>query len=177
MRGHILAGTFAEYYREKREELAISDNTHPPSPKIKPPAPVVRVPSLGDYEIQKHPAGFFSIRQKSSGEVMHSVSEPTEEANRLYIEQSNLKDRLTRGPIVVWDVGLGAGANAMAALRCFESVENAEPLHLVSFERDLDPLRLSLKFAKRFPHLHHTAPQAVLKKGIWESPCGRIRWD
>ena len=44
--------------------------------------------------------GFSSIRQMSSGEVMHSVSAPSDEANKLYVEQSFLASRLLkrRGP-------------------------------------------------------------------------------
>jgi hypothetical protein len=34
----------------------------------------------------------------SSGEVMHSVSNPAEEANALYIEQSRLAERLLVNP-------------------------------------------------------------------------------
>jgi len=65
--------------------------------------------------------------QISSGEIMHSVNPPAEEANRLYVEQSGLAQRLLKisqanndDDLVVWDVGLGAASNAMAAVRCFE---------------------------------------------------------
>ena len=52
---------------------------------------------------------------------------PMEEARSLYIEQSNLAQRVrllrreaVQEPLVIWDVGLGAAANAMAAIHCYE---------------------------------------------------------
>ncbi len=119
---------------------------------------------------------------------MHSVSAPEDEANRLYIDQSRLAARLRRRhgddehPLVVWDVGLGAASNAMAALHCAERLLAADgpaaqrPLHLISFERDLDPLTLAARNAPRFPHLRHGAPQALLKHGHWTHPTGLITW-
>src|SRR5205807_5501832 len=80
--------------------------------------------TLGNYEVHTAWEGFASIRQISSGEIMHSRTPPMEEAQRLYIEQSNLAERLrlseSDAPLVIWDVGLGAAANAMAAILCYE---------------------------------------------------------
>ena len=39
---------------------------------------------------------------------------PIEEARDVYVEQSDLASRLRAGPVVLWDVGLGAAANALA---------------------------------------------------------------
>src|SRR5947208_12117921 len=86
----------------------------------------------GDYEVHRAPGGFASIRQISSGEIMHSRTPPMVEAHRLYIEQSDLAERLrvppkksgvpeSATPLVIWDVGLGAAANAMAAILCYET--------------------------------------------------------
>ncbi|MEO6567489.1 MAG: tRNA guanosine(34) transglycosylase Tgt, partial [Opitutaceae bacterium] len=182
MRESILQGAFLPFYERMRGELARTDGENPAvHPK---PAQVFRYPRLGDYEIHPAPGGFNSVRQISSGEVMHSVNRPEEEANRLYVEQSCLATRLVvfrpastngvvrsgaeRAPsfatppaalvtdggspadeLVIWDVGLGAATNAMAVLRCFErcQAEQGEGalrrLRLVSFECDLDPLRLA----------------------------------
>ena len=186
MRAHILRGEFSAYYERQRLELVRGDEANPP---IHPaPARVQRPPQLGDYEIQISPQGFSSIRQLSSGEVMHSVSAPEDEANRLYVEQSRLTVRLRRRhandeqPLVVWDVGLGAASNAMAAIHCAEqelaavSPSELRPLHLVSFERDLDPLTLAARHAGRFPHLRHGAPHDLLRNGLWRHASGLIDW-
>jgi queuine tRNA-ribosyltransferase len=168
MRAAILNGDFLTYYERQRIELIRDDEANPP---VHPaPARVKRTPQLGDYEVHTSHLGFNSIRQRSSGEVMHSVSAPADEANRLYIEQSHFVSRLRRRhesddqPLVIWDVGLGAASNAMAAIHCAERELAAagpsalRPLHLISFERDLDPLTLAARHAPRFPHLRHGAP-------------------
>lgn len=186
IRAAIFRGDFPAYYERQRGELVRDDEANPP---VHPaPARVRRPPQLGDYTLQTSPQGFSSIRQISSGEVMHSVSAPEEEANRLYIEQSRLAIRLRRtqpdedSPLVIWDVGLGAASNAMAAVRCAErefggqSATMIRPLHLISFERDLDPLRLAARYASHFPHLRHGAPQALLTAGHWSDPTGQIEW-
>jgi queuine tRNA-ribosyltransferase len=186
MRDSILRDDFLSYYEKKRIELVRSDEENPSRPPRKSqPAQPAR---LGDYEIHRSAQGFSSVRQISSGEVMHSVNAPSEEANKLYIEQSFLAARLLKrqGPsdeLVIWDVGLGAAFNAMAAIRCFDScyAESGEntvrPLRLMSFDRDLDPLTLAIKYPGRFPHLRHAAPAKILANGAWEHASGLLRWE
>lgn len=187
IRASILDGTFASYYERQRVALVREDQANP---SVRPaPAKSQVVPRRGDYEILTAPQGFSSIRQVSSGEVMHSVSAPEDEANRLYIEQSNLGQRLRRRspddvqPLVVWDVGLGAASNAMAAVHRVEREITAtgpdalRPLHLISFERDLDPLILAARHASHFPHLRHGAPHGLLNKGRWGHASGLIDWQ
>ncbi|MEO6243950.1 MAG: tRNA guanosine(34) transglycosylase Tgt, partial [Opitutaceae bacterium] len=186
MREAILAGTFLDFYERMRPELARTDSENP---SVKPkPAKAFHFPRFGDYEIHRSPEGFNSVRQISSGEVMHSVNHPEDEANRLYVEQSALAVRLSAGDatadeLVVWDVGLGAASNAMAVLRCFErclvqeSGGTLRPLRLVSFERDLDPLRLAAGHAGYFPHVRHGAPKTILAQGHWAHESGGMRWE
>ena len=177
IRAAILEGRFARFYEEQREILSRSDNTELCAP---PPAPV-REPRLGDYEIRSSPEGFCSVRQRSSGEVMHSVSNPCEEARHLYVEQPELARLLGESreePLVIWDVGLGAATNAMAVLQCYSAhAETARPVKLVSFEIDLDALRLAVKHSGRFPHLHHPAPAVLLRRGTWTGFAGRFEWE
>jgi queuine tRNA-ribosyltransferase len=104
-----------------------------------------------------------------------------EEAKSLYVDQSALAERL-RLPdgvapedapeLVIWDVGLGAAANAMAAVQCYEAAAAEGPvrrLKLISFENDLDSLRLALTHKSHFPYLRHSGPDAVLARGQWTS--------
>ncbi|MSU51023.1 MAG: tRNA guanosine(34) transglycosylase Tgt [Opitutus sp.] len=186
MRAQILLGEFAAFYERQRFELGRVDEANP---AVRPaPARAWRPPQLGDYEVQVSPEGFSSIRQISSGEVMHSVSAPEDEANRLYVDQSRLAARLRRReandeqPLVIWDVGLGAASNAMAAIHraeCELGIAGPaafRPLHIVSFERDLDSLTLAAQNAPRFPHLRHGAPYGLLKNGHWRHASGTIDW-
>ena len=107
-------------------QLEERDLDNPSSPPRARPA---RTPALGEYEVHVAREGFASIRHVASGEVMHARTPPMEEAESLYVDQSGLAERLQLGPaenasdappLVLWDVGLGAGANAMAAIRCYE---------------------------------------------------------
>ena len=120
IRESILAGGFADFYREKRAVLQESDREYP----MRHPKPARQKSlSLGKYEVHIAHEGFASIRQISSGEIMHSRTPPMEEAHSLYVEQSALQGArapASADPLVVWDVGLGAAANAMAAIHCYE---------------------------------------------------------
>jgi len=132
-------------------------------------------PTMGDYQIHTAREGFASLLHKPSGEIMHSRTDPMEEALNLYVGQSDLDLRLksSGGPLVLWDVGLGGAANAMAAIYCYEELARGgpvRPLHMVSFENDLDSLALALAHADRFPYLRHEGPAAILAEGKWHSP-------
>jgi len=170
IRHSILLDAFLPLYHEKRALLHEDDLDNPvlvQAPKK------VRRQVLGNYEIHTSWEGFASIRHIHSGEIMHSRTPPMDEAKRLYIDQSRLAERLGEpgeGPLVIWDVGLGAAANAMAAIACYEQQEApARDLHIVSFENDLDSLRLAFKNNDQFPYLRHSAPAAILKSGAWQS--------
>jgi queuine tRNA-ribosyltransferase len=185
MREAICRNQFVEFYESQRVELARNDDAHPSRP-TKHRRRTVAPARLGDYEVHTSIDGCSSVRQISSGEIMHSVNRPSDEANKLYVEQSCLASRLVRGPAwdgecVIWDVGLGAAFNAMATLRCFESLwreanHDLRPTLLLSFESDLDSLRLALKDPRRFPHLRHGAPHDLLKGGAWSHASGLLRW-
>ena len=101
MRESILANQFLKYYERKRIELVRTDEENPSTPFRAPVLPravkrLERLKSLGDFDVHVSPRGFASIRQKSSGEIMHSVNPPAEEAQALYVEPSRLQDRLTQ---------------------------------------------------------------------------------
>jgi len=170
IRASILSDTFLALYREKRATLHEDDLDNPVL--VQKPKKAKRQ-ALGNYEIHTAWEGFSSIRHIHSGEIMHSRTPPMEEARRLYVEQSRLAERLREqeaGPLVIWDVGLGAGANAMAAVACHESGEKpVRGLHIVSFENDLDSLRLAFRNNDQFRYLRHSAPSAILKEGAWRS--------
>ena len=171
IRASILAGEFANFYREKRSVLAESDREYP----VRPPRRARQKPaSLGNYEVHIAHEGFASIRHVS-GEIMHMRTPPMEEARSLYVEQSALAERISLAsaePLVIWDVGLGAAANAMAAIQCHEEVAKRGPvraMQIISFENDLDSLRLALRHDDKFPYLRHGGPVGILRDGKWQS--------
>ncbi len=181
MREEILTGTFASFYEEQRIKLKIRDEEYPAiTPKIKKKKPL---PSLGEYEAVLQEGGYHSIRHKPSGEIMHSVNNPLTEAQSIYVDQSRFRELIAEKDgeaITIWDVGLGAGTNAMAAVIEYEkiyseSAHNTE-LKIFSFEKDLDSFRIAASNAVLFPHARHSAPTSIIKKGTWTSGSAPIKW-
>jgi tRNA U34 5-methylaminomethyl-2-thiouridine-forming methyltransferase MnmC len=106
----------------------------------------------GDFELVTLRSGARAVRHLGHGEVMHPAGGPWEEANRLYVEQPKLAARLQNAqPVCIFDIGLGAATNAVAALTCARAVGGSVEIH--SFELDLAPLRLALGDPEGFPFL------------------------
>ena len=78
-------------------------------------------------------------------ETFHPVIGPVAEAEALYVRQLGLAERLRghSGEFVIWDVGLGAAANALTVLR--ETREIDVSIELVSFDNTLEPLGFALE--------------------------------
>jgi queuine tRNA-ribosyltransferase len=84
---------------------------------------------------------------RTTGELMHPGVGPLAEAERLYVEPSRLVLRLSEPsaePLVLFDVGLGAGSNAATAFRLAESLGRRR-LQIVSFDRSLAAFQLALE--------------------------------
>ena len=181
MREHILADTWLPFYHSQRSVLDARDSYGNAVTHITRAVRRRLELKRGRYEvIVRDDVGF--IRDMTSGEVMHPIDDPAMEARLLYVEQSRLLERLQAaeaGALVVWDVGLGAAANAMAAVLAVEgSTAPAKPrnLTLVSFENDLDSLKLALDHVRWFKHLRHTAPRKLLSTGRWTNSTSTIDW-
>jgi queuine tRNA-ribosyltransferase len=165
MRAHIAADTFAAFHAEKRQTLGLIDQdnpTHPP--KRRSGRSLVR----GRFTVHTSEAGFSSVRDSISGEIMHATVHPDVEAAQIYVDQSLIIAAAAiepQRPIVVWDVGLGAGHNAMALLTRLAANPGHAPVQLISFEHDLDAFRLALSHQKLFPHLRSEAPHRLEKVG------------
>jgi queuine tRNA-ribosyltransferase len=139
---------------------------------------VSRPPS---HEVVRTRGGALAMRSLGDGEVMHPGVGPLVEAEQLYVRQSRLEERLgdRAAPLVVFDVGLGAGSNALAARAVSEQTPTgagAARLDLVSFERDLGALELALASGDAFGW--HGEPafaaRALLEHGAHET--ARTRW-
>ncbi len=181
MRSHIIKGNFRSFYEGKKEELIRCDEENPKTGPRKKRRPNTR--KLGAYEVVRHKDGFHSIHDHASGETMHSIIDPLIESKLLYVDQSDLRTHLSgeqSEPLVIWDVGLGAASNAMAAVREIETLRTEygvkRPVHIVSFENDLDSLRLALKNPALFSHVKHSAPSSIAKNGYWENGASGIAW-
>lgn len=178
LRRHICDGTFLAFYQQQRELLGRYDTKNPAAP---PRQKSNRRPTeLGNYEVAQSSEGHPLIRQRSSGEAMHPMGTPDQEAEVVYLEPSQLRGRARAvggAPLIVWDVGLGAAHNAMATVRAIETLGQAAcPVELVSFERDLDSLRLALLHVSVFAHLRHAGPHLLIENGQWQSKLAPLTW-
>jgi queuine tRNA-ribosyltransferase len=128
------------------------------------------------FEVVATRTGAQAMLDRRTGEIMHPLSGPLEEARTLYLEPSGLAKRLAAagpGPLVLLDVGLGAGSNAAAAWTLSES--RSAPLrrlHIVSFDRTLAAFELALRPEHRtafgFTDTTATACAELLERGSAE---------
>jgi len=105
------------------------------------------------HEVVRTRGGALAMRSRAAGEIMHPGVGPLREAELLYVAQSRLGERLRAraGELTLFDVGLGAGSNALAARAESEAAPaTAARLSLVSFERDLGALALALEHPAAF---------------------------
>lgn len=100
------------------------------------------------------PHGEATIYSQREGETFHCGLGPVAEAKLLYVDQLELdtrwKDTSETNPWVVWDVGLGAGANTTAVLNSWKASSSGH-LHLVSFDRSLGALTCALEDHRKNP--------------------------
>ena len=100
-----------------------------------------------DCEVVVTRAGAHAMLDRITGELMHPVVGPLVESASLYVQPSRLAERLRRpapAPLVLFDVGLGAGSNALAAWQVSETLDATDRrLEIVSFDRSLEALRLA----------------------------------
>jgi queuine tRNA-ribosyltransferase len=65
---------------------------------------------------------------------------------------------------------------AISAVESASSPRGPRRLTLVSFENDLDSLKLALDHTQWFKHLRHAAPRTLLSGGRWSSGASNIDW-
>jgi queuine tRNA-ribosyltransferase len=135
------------------------------------------------WEVVVTRGGERAMLDRATGEVMHPVIGPLAESERLYITPSLLRERLAVAsdePLVLLDVGLGAGTNAAQALRVALALGEARrPLQIVSFEHALGAFELALaddhRAAFGLDDVVLPAAQALLAHGVHRGP--RLCWQ
>ncbi len=110
---------------------------------------MVLIPTSADagYQLVRLNNGICSVRSLADAETFHPVVGPVAEAEALYVNQLRLRERLAEhsGEFVIWDVGLGAAANALTVLRATRDI--ACRIRLVSFDHKAGPLEFALQHA------------------------------
>lgn len=118
------------------------------------------------YQLVRLNNGICSVRSLADDETFHPVIGPVAEAEALYVRQLRLRERLQNhaGEFVIWDVGLGAAANALTVLRATRDI--ACQIRLVSFDRTLEPLEFALKHAAELGYFggHENHLQEFIRK-------------
>ncbi len=93
------------------------------------------------------PDGARAIKDRQSGQIMHCGTGPSIEPDQIYVGPSRLAARLQEAgdDLILFDVGLGAASNALAAWRVSEAAPaGARRLEIVSFDHDVVALELAL---------------------------------
>ncbi len=135
------------------------------------------------FEVVTTTTGALSIKNKIVNEIMHNPVGPWAEANNLYVDQSALAQRLSEDSseeFVIFDVGLGAASNALAALHCHRQLSSQKKLRslkIISFEKDLDLLRFALTQSEQFEHFRNypKSVEELLEKHLWKT--SDIQWE
>jgi len=134
------------------------------------------------YQVVQLRNGSFSLRCRNVGETFHPVIGPAEEADALYVRQLRLVERVreaTGAEFVLWDVGLGGAANALAALHATRGL--ACDLRLVSFDRTMEALRFAFEHADALAYFGGYEPlvKSLLEAGeaCFAHGAQRVRWQ
>jgi queuine tRNA-ribosyltransferase len=107
-------------------------------------------------DITQNRAGFWTLMDATHQEQMHPLGNPLSEGRILYVQPTRLEERLmepSATAVVVWDVGLGMGANAVAAIETHLSLQSPRPLWLYSFENQFKGFQMAVQQPEKFTHL------------------------
>ena len=136
--------------------------------------------------LKRQKNGAWAVYDTVYGETMHPGSGPWEEANALYVNGGGLDLLLaaqeTSGAAVVFDVGLGAAANALAAVTRHQQRtrqgKTVRPMRLISFESDPTGAEFACRNSESllYPVGYEDTLTTLLEQRAVELP-GGLRWE
>jgi tRNA U34 5-methylaminomethyl-2-thiouridine-forming methyltransferase MnmC len=134
---------------------------------------------VSEFEIVTVKSGACTLRSRRVGQTFHPVVGPMIEAQALHVRQQRLVERAAaqREPFIIWDVGLGGAANAVAAIEAFAGFSVAgAAIELHSFDYSDEPLRFALEHREQLTYLqpHEAALRDLLAHGA--ARCGVVQW-
>lgn len=120
-------------------------------------------------ELLRVKSGAMTLRSLTYGETFHPGVGPTVEATLLHVNQQRLVERAQQVErFVIWDVGLGAAANALSAIKALQSsaqprsvsgiqlreqIMRAPEIEVHSFDRTTASLEFALNHADDLEYL------------------------
>lgn len=128
------------------------------------------------FEIVELPSGGKSLRSLLHKETFHPGIGPMEEARILHIEQQELLRRSREvKKFIIWDVGLGAAANALAAITALKGTNNNIEIH--SFDISIEALEFALGEMESLPYLKpYESEIRILLRQYFVQFEGNIKW-
>ncbi|MBC7658240.1 MAG: hypothetical protein H7249_00875 [Chitinophagaceae bacterium] len=128
------------------------------------------------FEIVDLKSGIKSLRLIENNETFHPGIGPIAEANILHVAQHRFAERVVpEQTFVLWDVGLGAAANVVAAIDALKDLSS--PIEIHSFDRSLGALRFALEHLDALDYLapyHEAATRLMTEHVLQLTP--HIRW-
>ncbi|MFO1477725.1 MAG: MnmC family methyltransferase [Verrucomicrobiota bacterium] len=135
------------------------------------------------YKLVSLKGGVHAVYSLADAEAFHPAIGPAAEAEELYVRQLRLVDRVAAatGDFVIWDVGLGAAANAVTALRILSrEIPSNRTLRVVSFDHTTAAAEFALAHAGRLPYLagYEAAVGELVRTGTahWQTGSVEVAW-
>ena len=135
------------------------------------------------FELVPLAVGVQSLRSLANGQTFHPVVGPVAEAEAVHVAGTRLVERAnafvprrTGDAFTVWDVGLGAAANALTAITALvDGYQGDENIPLLSFDHSLDAFDFALenRAALGYPAPHVAALEALRTAGTVRLPLPR----
>jgi len=133
---------------------------------------------IGGYSLVTVSSGARSVRSIEHGETFHPVVGPMAEARGLHVAQSRITERAGEcaRPFVIWDVGLGAGANAVAVIEALSEMRCASRVELRSFDCTAEPLEFALRHADELGYLPRWREPVARLLDSGRAAAGNVDW-
>jgi tRNA U34 5-methylaminomethyl-2-thiouridine-forming methyltransferase MnmC len=135
---------------------------------------------MREFDLVTVESGAKSLRSLEHGQTFHPVTGPMAEARALHVGQQRLAGRVAafEKPFVIWDVGFGAAANAIAAIDALADCGREVLIH--SFDKNTASIEFALLHADALGYIaaHEKPLRELLSNGsaLIKNASTRIEW-